>query len=209
MIKRLIFDIDGTLIRGVSFTPAIIKTLKELNIYSEENVIKFSEAINTYENYYDNYNLKDYNHYFSEILNTELSSDFPNIFFTHLKEAIPKNNNDVKETIAYLSTKYELVLLSNYFETSQRNRLEKMGINKYFSEFYGEKKIKPQKEAYLFATGSNNIDECLIIGDNLELDIKKPLELGFKTILISANKNIDVAPNVRIITNISELKAIL
>lgn len=38
---------------------------------------------------------------------------------------------------------YELVLLSNYFEESQRNRLTAMRINDYFSEYYGEKIIKP------------------------------------------------------------------
>lgn len=41
MIKRIIFDIDGTLIRNVNFVDAIIKTLEEYHIYSEENLKTF------------------------------------------------------------------------------------------------------------------------------------------------------------------------
>ena len=37
MIKRLIFDIDGTLITGVSFDKAITNSLLEFGIFSEEN----------------------------------------------------------------------------------------------------------------------------------------------------------------------------
>ncbi len=44
---------------------------------------------------------------------------------------------------------YELVLLSNFFEESQRNRLVTMGVNDYFIEFYGEIIIKPSREVYL------------------------------------------------------------
>ena len=50
-----------------------------------------------------------------------------------------------------LSKKYELVLLSNYFEKSQRGRLEHIGIDKYFTEYYGEKICKPNRQAFLDA----------------------------------------------------------
>lgn len=38
MIKRLIFDVDGTLITGVNFVEAINNTLKKLNVYLEEKI---------------------------------------------------------------------------------------------------------------------------------------------------------------------------
>lgn len=50
MIKRLIFDIDGTLITGVSFDEAIKNALLEQGFFSEENKQKFIYAISTYEN---------------------------------------------------------------------------------------------------------------------------------------------------------------
>ena len=47
MVKRLIFDIDGTLIQGVNFIDSIAETLKKIEIYSEENVKLFlKENIN-------------------------------------------------------------------------------------------------------------------------------------------------------------------
>ena len=40
MIKRLIFDIDGTLITGVSFDKAIRGALERVGALSDENVQK-------------------------------------------------------------------------------------------------------------------------------------------------------------------------
>ena len=49
MIKRLIFDVDGTLITGVNFIDSIRRTLNKLGIYSEDHVKLFLEGIKTYE----------------------------------------------------------------------------------------------------------------------------------------------------------------
>ncbi len=190
MIKRLIFNIDGTLIRNVQFNDAIVQTLKEAKIYSDKNLEIFLNSIKEYEKNYDNYNTTDYLNFFSNQLGINLERNFLEIFFKHLKKAIPSNFDEIQETIEYLSKKYELVLLSNYFEKSQRNRLEAMGINKYFKEYYGEHKIKPYDEAYWQAKGIFEPSECIIIGDDLELDIKKPLKLGFNTILVTDKENI-------------------
>ncbi len=207
MIKRLIFDIDGTIIRNVQFKDAVSQTLKETGIYSYRNLEIFLNSIKDYEKYYDNYNIKSYLDFFGNKLGVELESNFIKIFFKHLKKAIPNNSNEVKEVLQYLSLKYELVLLSNYFEKSQRNRLEKMGINKYFKEYYGEDKIKPYNESYLSAKGVYKPSECIIIGDDLELDIKKPLKLGFKTILLTDRE--DILLDTIKIKDIKELKKIL
>lgn len=152
MIKRLIFDIDGTLITGVNFDKAIETSLLEYGIFSEENKKKFINAIPTYENEHSEYEQNQYLQYFSKILEHNLDEKFLNILFKNLETyAIPDNNQKLIETIDKLSKKYELILLSNYFEKSQRNRLEHIGINKYFSEYYGEKICKPDKKAFILA----------------------------------------------------------
>ena len=48
MIKRLIFDIDNTLIRGMNFDVANEQTLKDLNMYTEQNFRLFKKAIQEY-----------------------------------------------------------------------------------------------------------------------------------------------------------------
>ena len=189
MIKRLIFDIDGTLITGVSFREAIDKSLIEYGIFSEGNVQSFIKAISTYESHYNGYKQDDYLKYFSNVLGCELGNSFLDIFFKNLGiYASPANNERLIDTIEMLSRKYELVLLSNYFEKSQRNRLEKMGINKYFSEYHGEKVSKPDRMAYINSIGVHKPEECVMIGDSLELDIKGAKKQGINTIWINNGK---------------------
>lgn len=155
MIKRLIFDIDATLITGVSFDRAITNSLLELGIFSEENKQKFIYAISTYENYHKEYEQNQYLQYFSQTLGCNLDKNFLNTFFRNLgMYAIPDDNQELIETIDQLSRKYELVLLSNYFEKSQRGRLKHIGIDKYFSEYYGEKICKPDRQAFIDAIRS-------------------------------------------------------
>lgn len=188
MIKRLIFDVDGTLITGVNFVNAIKRTLSKLSILSDNNVQLFLHGIKTYELKYNNYNKKDYINHFSQILNCKLDDSFLSILFEELKTAIPPQNKALKNKIHELSLKYELVLLTNYFSESQFNKLNLMGIGKYFSEAYGEDRIKPNKKAYIMACGNNNPDECVMIGDDIFLDIKRAKEEGLKTIMVNTNQ---------------------
>ena len=152
MIKRLIFDVDGTIITGTTFDKAMTKTLLKYNIFSEENKQKFINATITYEDNYNGYEKNQYTQYFSKVLGYQFDNDFLDIHFKNLVTyAIPKVNYKLIEKIDQLSKKYELVLLSNYFENLQRDRLEHIGINKYFSEYYGEKICKPNKQVFFEA----------------------------------------------------------
>lgn len=152
MIKRLIFDIDGTLVTGTTFDKAIKESFLKYNIFSEKNMQRFLDALKTYEDNYNEYEKNQYLYHFSKVLDYQLDNDFLDIFFKNLvKYAIPKINQELIKKIDHLSKKYELVLLSNYFEKSQRGRLEKIGINKYFSEYYGEKICKPNIKVFFEA----------------------------------------------------------
>ena len=68
MIKRLIFDIDGTLVTGINFDKAITESLLKYNIFSEENKQKFFDAMITYEDNYNEYEKNQYTQYFSKVL---------------------------------------------------------------------------------------------------------------------------------------------
>ena len=65
-----------------------------------------------------------------------------------------------------------------------------MGINDYFSEYYGEKIIKPNKQVYMEAKGKHEPEECLIVGNDKQLDIDIPKSLGFKTLYVNDNGDI-------------------
>lgn len=188
MIKRLIFDVDSTLIVGANFVEAVEKTLKDLNIYSEDNVENFFKGISTYEDIYNSYNPIDYKKHMEDNLNVSIPDNFFEVFFYYLQYAIPDYNDKLINTIDNLSNKYELVLLTNFFGISQMNRLNNMGIGKYFIETYGEDLIKPNKEAYIKACGSYKPEECVMIGDSLYLDIECAQKEGLKTIFVNTKK---------------------
>lgn len=200
MIKRLIFDVDGTLIRGVTFTNSIERTLKRFNIYSEENVRSFIEATRTYENSHDNYNKADYTAHVEKLIKTKVPDNFLATFFDELRTCAEPINQELIDKLQSLSQKYELVLLTNFFAESQLNRLNTMGIDKYFSECYGENKIKPNREAYISACGDNKKSECIMIGDDAFLDIKRAKQEGLNTIFVNTKK-INVSPEIGVVVN--------
>lgn len=184
MIKRIIFDIDGTLITGIDFSSYIKNALNKFGINNQDKVNLFLSNIKEYEKKYSSYDYDLYLNFFSDKLSCKLNDVFLEIFFEELKKAIPTNSYNINK-ILYNLGDYELVLLSNFFEVSQRNRLEAMGINKYFSEYYGEKIIKPNKKVYIDCSRRYNNNECLIIGDDKKLDIDIPKQMGFNTLFIN------------------------
>lgn len=205
MIKRLIFDVDGTLIVGVNFVSSIEATLKKMNLYSKENVEKFLVAIKTYESKYNSYNKKDYLKLFGDFLGVELKENFIDVFFDELKFCIPDRNENLINKIEELSKNYELVLLTNYFGISQMNRLNNMGIGKFFTEVYGEELIKPNKSAYINACGYNKPKECIMIGDDLVLDIENAKNLGLNTIFVNSKNVKDVNLDTIIVQSVEEI----
>ena len=84
----------------------------------------------------------------------------------------------------YLNEKYELVVLTNWFSNSQINILKKLGILHYFNEIIGTDQVlnKPNKEAFLKACGNYKIEECLMIGDNFDIDILGAYSAGMDAI---------------------------
>lgn len=189
MVKRIIFDIDGTLITGINFLPYLTNALKQYGINDLEKAKLFLLNIKEYEKLHNHYDKDLYLEFFSAKLNVKLDYNFIKLFFQELEKAVPKNCEKIKEMLSGLSD-YELVLLSNYFEESQRNRLTAMGINDYFSEYYGEKVIKPNELSYRSAQGLHQPNECVIVGDDKKLDIDIPKALGFNTIYVNADGDI-------------------
>ena len=82
-----------------------------------------------------------------------------------------------------------MVILTDWFAEEQINRLECLGIKKYFTQVYSAEKTKrkPFKEAFINAIGNNKPEECVMIGDNLERDIKGAINAGLKAIHFNPN----------------------
>jgi HAD superfamily hydrolase (TIGR01549 family) len=109
------------------------------------------------------------------------------------------------ETLDYLSKKYELVVLTNFFTVAQETRLKRFGIRDYFKEVYGaDDNSKPNKAAYIMAANKTKLNECLFVGDNLVNDYERPIELGMEAIWLTKEKT-----DKRSIKNINDLRRLL
>jgi putative hydrolase of the HAD superfamily len=109
------------------------------------------------------------------------------------------------EILEYLKNKnYVLHLITNGFESIQHNKLKYSNLTNYFVEIVTSEKagsLKPNKEIFEFALkiAKANINESIMIGDNIEADIKGAMNAGLDTIFVNhINAETDVKPTYTI-----------
>lgn len=89
-----------------------------------------------------------------------------------------------KEALEHCSKKYKLHIITNGFETTQRQKLHYCGLAGYFDELITSEKsgsIKPQKDIFDFAMNrvQASATECIMIGDALDIDIAGAINAGW------------------------------
>ena len=208
MTKRIIFDLDDTLIPWTKrYYLGLTKIAKKHGIKIKlKELSKIADSIDIYEKEYPNFKRENVKEMVTRISGIELTDDILDILIDWVGTCVPKRKNKrLMETLEYLSNKYELVVLTNFFTIAQETRLERFGIRKYFKEVYGaDDHSKPNKEAYIMAANKTPLKECLFVGDNLVNDYVKPIELGMEAIWLTKEKT-----NKRSIKNINDLRRLL
>ena len=206
MIKRIIFDIDNTLIDFPNYIEGYQKVLDKYHI--NKKAIDLYNAIGVYEECgkYNNYDKDELLKVINQELKTNLDINFLNDYFDMYNNLITEVSESVKDTLDYLSKKYELVTLSNWFTFSQKSRLKEAGIDKYFKEVHGTDVVpmKPNKEAFMSVIGDNKIEECLMIGDNVNMDIKVPYSMGMNVYYLTKD-NKTKYPSISCLEQLKEL----
>ncbi len=207
MVKKIIFDLDNTLIMWKDeYINALKETLKKYNINEDPDYV--NNLIDSYEEYYDKYDKQNLLELINNNIKEKISIDFINDFLDKIGY-MSEPNEDVIDTLEYLSKKYELVVLTNWFTTAQTNRLKTAKIDKYFKKIFGgEDYIKPNPQAFLTAVGNTPLEQCIMIGDSYDIDIMGAYNTGIKPIFLNPkhkeNKN-----NFQEIKKLSDLKNIL
>lgn len=213
MIKRVIFDVDNTLIPfKEEYFEEIKNVLNDLKIkYTDKDYNEILKAFSEYENIYYTFERK----LMIGFINKYTKKQYPEVFMDKMTErwsncGIDEIEEGIKETLEYLQSKYELVILSDWYKDQQVKKLEKADFLKYFQDVYTAEntKRKPFKEAFMQAIGTNKREECIMIGDNLERDVKGALNAGLKAIWYNPNNESQNA-EYQIITKIKQLKTIL
>ena len=212
MIKRIIFDLDDTLIMWKDeYYNSLDDTLKYFNIKYDNNIKeKLIEAVRDYETIYNTYKKEYMKEIMEKYINMSLPEDFIDMWIFNLKKCVPTEKNEALiDTLDYLYKKYELVVLTNWFAEQQKERLKNYKIESYFKDVIGTDFIlnKPNKEAFLTACTPYSPNECIMIGDSLSKDINGAINAGIDAILFDF-KN-EYKGNIKKITKIEELKDIL
>ncbi len=213
MVKRLIFDVDNTLIEWKQeYWNKLRETFEQLNIkYTEELSDNIIKAIDTYENEYEYYSRQKMLEHINKVTNYNFDINFLNTVLKNFEKCVPAKDKEIVRVLEYLSKKYELVILTNWFTDVQIHRLENYGINKYFIKVFGTEdfKVKPNKESFIAAMENRSPNECIMIGDNFKIDIQGAINVGMKAIYVKPNIEKDKKENYVIINKIEDLMEIL
>lgn len=198
-IKLLIFDIDGTIVEYRTLKDLFKKALSFYNVPFKEEYFSLqgqavgellirseSERIFNFDNmikFWTKYLviLKEYDidpKEFSELM------IFLEPEFTYIMDGV----YETLETLNNLG--YNIVVATNWFEFSQRRKLEKFDLNKFFERIYTceNEFSKPNKQHFNRIIDDYKVDpsKTLVIGDS-SADIKASL-YGINTILVDYYK---------------------
>lgn len=121
---------------------------------------------------------------------------------------------NAKTILDYLENKYKLIIITNGFEEIQSVKLSSSGIAGYFdtvvtSETAGHK--KPAKEIFEYALNANKLTphEVIMVGDNLNTDIKGAHNAGIDSAYFNPAKKPHQHQMKYEISDLIELKSIL
>ena len=190
MIKRVIIDVDNTLLKWKKeYSKAINQALEEFGFSANtETVLAIQKAFDDYE--IENFMVDKKK--MAKFINQAMKKEFPEECITKIienwSECAPEQVDDeIKETLMQLSQHYELVILTDWFAKEQKRRLEKAGILHFFPVIYHaeQTKRKPFPEAFEQAIGNHKPEECAMIGDDFERDIQGAINMGILPIWLT------------------------
>ena len=191
-MKALIFDVDNTLIELRSeYVSSVKDVLEEMNYNFPDDVINnIYRFADEHEKHFEKINKHELLDYINKNCNVNLPLEFIDRLEIKQGENV-YDDPDLIKVISYLSEKYDLYAVSNWFTKTQSTRLEKMGVLKYFKTIYGAdiNYYKPDKRAFNVFFKDYNREDCISIGDSLENDVKLPISLGMKALWKTKNKS--------------------
>ena len=179
----VVFDLDDTLYKEIDFLKSAFSSIAHsisLEVPEDKNTI--------FEKMVELYNLKQ--NVFEGILSiykTSLTTD--NLLVVYRNHI--KLSPDVVEVLEILKKKkIPLGLLTDGRSVQQRNKIEALNLEKYFSkiivsEEFGSK--KPCVDNYKYFEDVFGSSQYYYIGDNLKKDFISPNKLGWITICLKDN----------------------
>ncbi|RYY41406.1 MAG: noncanonical pyrimidine nucleotidase, YjjG family [Chitinophagaceae bacterium] len=122
---------------------------------------------------------------------------------------------DTVEVLDYLQAKgYGLHMITNGFEEIQHTKLRVSGLHAYFQNVVtseGSNCLKPQPEIFYYALekAGATVEESLMIGDNLEVDIEGAQSVGMDGVHVNFNNAPQATTPAYTVTGLKQLMDIL
>lgn len=227
-IKIIIFDFDNTLVDfNTNSQKALTAVARDIHDYFNDlgysvELDKIHSVINSIANKLDEEGIYDRTKWWEETLSSlGLKANKEQLYeWTSLYWSIASNNpvyDDALELLQYLKSKnYKLALLANSDGEggNKRQRIEKSGLTKYFDIIViaGENGIKPkpslQPFVYTCEQFNENINSCLMVGDDPIKDCLAAKKAGLKAVLIDRVGKVKFAELYAdyVIRNLTELE---
>ncbi|MCC6187280.1 MAG: noncanonical pyrimidine nucleotidase, YjjG family [Chitinophagaceae bacterium] len=229
MYRHIFFDLDHTLWDFDKNAEVLLKQLYQSFKLKERGVDEFDEFLIAFHYHNerlwaryrsgfikrDDFRFKRMWHTLLDfrVGDTQLANELGASFF----EYFPQQRNlfpGAKELLAYCASKYSLHIITNGFEITQRQKLYNCDILPFFTHIITSEKsnsVKPKKEIFDYAQSLANaaISECVMVGDNLNVDILGGQNAGWDTIYFNPKKNQHEGKTTFEVATLSEIVQIL
>ena len=184
MKKRFIFDLDGTLLTG-DYHESDQYLIDVFGDAAHSFLGSMSDVLGVYERTFLRYDYDDLSRYLRMRTGLPMTPEIVREWDSVVGLIHDTEEKHVRETLEYLKSHGKsLAVLTNWFGNSQKERLRRADLLKYFDSVYGgEIATKPHKQAYFIATGDYHPQECIFIGDNPNYDYIGPRACAMDSVL--------------------------
>lgn len=202
MIKHIFFDLDHTI---WDFDRNAEETLMELYHQYQLESLGLHSSRQFIDTYTQNNHLLWAEYHLGKITKETLRSErfsktfiqlgihpahIPSQFEDDYVRLTPTRTNlfeGSEKVLTYLQKKYTLHIISNGFKESTLTKMDKSGLNPYFTNVIISEDVginKPDKAIFEYALqkASAQKEESIMIGDSLEADIRGAQDYGIKAI---------------------------
>lgn len=214
MIKKVIFDLDDTLIdwdeNNWNVIPGALAKFNFTCTQEVQNLIR--DAFNDFSKLDKMFSEENVLNYINENNDFYLSKEMFDTIIDELSNCKqPFIEPEKYEVLEYLSKKYELYVLTNWFFRMQHSRLVLHDMSKYFTKVFGVDGTFPKPNAQAFHQISNpdEAHECVFIGDNQICDYIGSKNFGMTSIWYNPKELKSIDTDIPYIKSFNELKKIL
>ncbi len=172
----------------------------------EKVTTQIYDLVDKYEISHEKLDKEDLLNYINRELNLNLDMKIIDGYIKALNTCIYKEDG-IEEIICYLKEKYDLYVVSNWFTSSQKERLKKIGIAKYFKDIIGAdiNYFKPHIKSLDIILKHYEKENCILIGDSYEKDIMLAKKLNIRAIWLTDEE----MENCEIVHKLSDLRKVL